>query len=223
MDPVALKPNTFIDEGESGFTLTSNKPTFKAGTLSSIPPIGFLNPPLDFDKYLSRHFFRQSNTFSGTTTSNSFVINNTFLTQLTNFSGINTIANGSIYPTALKFRFIVHSTYNTNGLIAFYFDPAGDWDGYLNNELETGTNVNAAMVKACNLGAAFVSLAQAREVELIVPLTYPTNIPSVMPYIYGHVRMEVVSGPYYGTGVNSFNVESYVAPIGALMHPLDGA
>lgn len=232
MDPVALKSNTSIDMGEVGFTLNSNKPTFSGGVETVLPPIGFYNPNFDFQKYLNRFFLLDTKVFTSTSKRWYWELLPSNLTTLDNFTSIKDLfvhgdQNG-IWPTGLKFLFVIHSPFNVNGVMAAYHNPSnegvGSYTDILDDQLDDVSSVNETIVKAMNLKGVMCSLAQAREIELTVPLNYPVNIPRTTHRNHGGVTLEIITDDiYFGSGINSISADIYVAPLGVLTAPLNGS
>lgn len=223
MDITQLQQGTNIDQGSSGVTISTGKPMLAGGLQTVQPPLGFMNPVPTMKELMERYTLHSRKDFNASTKTYDIPINRTFITSSQFSTSFGKLFNNTTSAISFQFVILVHSTFNTNGLIAAWFDP-GSEDIYDNIKSEMqGTKASDLIVDAFNLDAVFVNLNDPNEIHITVPINNPINTINDVPldYIFGRLRIAVLFGPYFGTGTSSFNIEVYSAPIEPIAHPLD--
>lgn len=218
MDQLQLEPNTTIDQGDIGFTFSSHKPSVVNGAESQLPPIGFLNPLLPMEKYPTRFERIDTATFTAATLNKEITIDSTFINNLPQFAALRPLFNNYIVPLSLEFLIVPHAALNVNGVLSAYFDPGVNYDDFVKSEMTSTTTTNESIVKAMNLKAVITSCSDAKEMKLIVPLNFPNNFP--IAFTFGKVVIQALTTLYFGTGVNSVNIEIFVRPREFVTQPL---
>lgn len=224
MDPLQLEQGTHIDNSLAGVSISTGKPTYAGGVSTLQPPLGFMNPPPDLKDLLGRYELFERKVFNSTTSLYELRVNKTFIQGIGFAFKTRSMFNNTILALGYEFMILVHSPFNVNGLLGAWFDP-GTSSYYTKIEAEQiASTTSDFLTEAMNLKAVFVNLSDPKEVRLEVPIDNPINTINDLPadYTFGTLKIAVLTGPYFGSGVSQFEVEIYARPIQPLVHPLHG-
>lgn len=222
MDKTQLEQGTNIDQGTSGLTISTGKPMLAGGQMTQQPPLGFMNPVPKMSDLLERYALLHSKVFNNSTKTLTIDISRSFIQTSAYFDKFRSAFNNTMSALSWQFVILVHSPFNINGLIAAWFDPGNEAIYTTIKEQQRGATASDSIVDAFNLDAVFVSLNDPKEIHITVPINNPINTINDLPldYSFGQLKIAVLVGPYFGTGISTFSIDVYGAPITPVAHPL---